>query len=54
MTTLVAKLLAQKKELLDRLEQNPGPSEREEIEATPTKIEIALNLFGDFGTGDLK
>ena len=31
MTTL-AKLLAQKQQLIERLDENPGPEEREEIE----------------------
>jgi hypothetical protein len=30
--TILAKLLAQKQQLIERLEANPGPQEREEIE----------------------
>ena len=51
MTTMAARLLAQKRELLERLEQNPGPNEREEIERLLAKIDIALNLL-DAAPGD--
>ncbi|WP_271597884.1 hypothetical protein [Bradyrhizobium sp. CCBAU 45384] len=38
----VAKLLAQKQQLLDRLASDPGPNERQEIETLLAKIETAL------------
>lgn len=53
MSTTVAELLAQKRELLDRLEQNPGPNERAEIEAMLEKIDTALDMLDDDGPGDL-
>ncbi|GMO92890.1 hypothetical protein [Bradyrhizobium sp. TM239] len=40
----VAKLLAQKEQLLARLD--PGPNERAEIQALLSKIETALKLLG--------
>lgn len=40
----VAKLLAQKQQLMEQLEKNPGPNE--EIERILAKIEIALSLLG--------
>ena len=52
MTTTAAKLLAQKKELLDRLVDNPGPNEREEIERLLAKIDTALNWLEDAGRKD--
>ncbi|MET3336915.1 MULTISPECIES: hypothetical protein [Bradyrhizobium] len=42
----VAKLLAQKEQLLARLETDPGPNERAEIQAVLSKIETALKLLG--------
>ena len=50
MSTAVAKLLARKRELLDRLERNPGPNERAKIEQMLTKIDTALNLLDDTGS----
>ena len=48
MTATVAKLLAQKEELLRRLdEDNPGPNERAAIESDGAKIDTALNLLND-------
>ncbi|WP_407122669.1 hypothetical protein [Bradyrhizobium sp. STM 3561] len=38
----VAKLLAQKEQLLEQLASDPGPNERKEIEALLAKIETAL------------
>lgn len=52
MSTTVAKLLAQKRELLDRLEQTPKPNERAEIEAMLEKIDTALDMLDDGGTSD--
>ncbi|QQO12565.1 hypothetical protein JJB99_24245 [Bradyrhizobium diazoefficiens] len=47
----VAKLLARKQALLERLERDPGPNERDEIQALLAQIETALNLLepGDAG-----
>lgn len=42
----IAKLLAQKQQLMEQLEKNPGPNEREEIERILAKIETALSLLG--------
>ena len=50
MTTL-AKLLAEKQQLIERLEQNPGAQEREEIERLLEKIDAALNLLDEAGPG---
>ena len=41
----VAKLLARKERLLEQLESDPGPNEREEIERLLTQIETALSLL---------
>jgi hypothetical protein len=49
MSTTMAKLLAQKQELLERLEQNPGPSENAEIQQLLAKINAALELLDDAG-----
>jgi hypothetical protein len=49
MSTTMAKLVAQKQELLGRLEQNPGPNERAEIEELLAKINTALELLSDAG-----
>ena len=50
MTTTAATLRAQKQELLEGLEQNPGPNERAEIEQLLTKIDEALSLLDDGST----
>lgn len=42
----VAKLLSQREQLLARLEGDPGPNERAEIQALLAKIETALKLLG--------
>ncbi|UPK19153.1 hypothetical protein [Bradyrhizobium sp. 131] len=41
----IAKLLAQKERLLERLESDPGPNEREEIQSLLAKIATALRLL---------
>ncbi len=41
----IAKLLARKEALLERLECDPGPNEREEIERQLAQIETALSLL---------
>ena len=48
MTTL-AKLLEQKKEMIDRLQDDPGPEEREQIEQLLAKIKRALDLLEGAG-----
>jgi hypothetical protein len=45
MTATVRRLLTQKRELLQRLEQNPKPNERTEIEQLLAKIKAALELL---------
>jgi hypothetical protein len=50
MTTL-AKLLARKQQLIDRLQENPGPEERDEIERLLEKINTALSFLAEAGTG---
>ena len=41
----MAKLLARKRALLERLESDPGPNEREEIERLLAQLETALSLL---------
>ncbi|WP_187435672.1 hypothetical protein [Bradyrhizobium hipponense] len=41
----VAKLLAQKQQLMEQLENDLGPNEREEIGRILAKIETALSLL---------
>ena len=50
MTTL-AKLLARKQRLLERLQEDPGPHEREEIERQLEEIDTALNSLDEAGPG---
>jgi len=53
--TTAAKLLAQKQQLLERLQENPGANERAEIERLLEQIDAALNLLdeaGPSGSGD--
>jgi uncharacterized protein Yka (UPF0111/DUF47 family) len=50
--TTVAKLLARKQELLLRLQEGPGPNEREEIERLLAEIDSALDLVEDAGPGE--
>lgn len=52
MTTTIAKLLAQKEELVARLDQNPGDNERTEIEALLAKIDTALDLLDNAGPAE--
>ena len=47
--TTAANLLARKQKLLERLEENPGPKEREEIDRLLEKIDTALNLLDQTG-----
>lgn len=41
--TSIAALLTQKQHLLSRLEESPGPNERDEIERLLDKIDAELN-----------
>lgn len=50
--TTVARLLARRQDLVDRLQQDPGPHEREEIERLIAQIDTALDLLKDTGPGD--
>jgi C4-dicarboxylate-specific signal transduction histidine kinase len=50
MTTL-ARLLARKQQLLERLQEDPGPHEREEIERQLEEIDTALYLLDEAGRG---
>jgi hypothetical protein len=50
MTTL-AKLLAQKRQLIERLQENPGPEERDEIERLLEKLDAALDSLDEAGPG---
>ena len=50
MTTL-ERLLAQKQQLIGRLDENPGPAEREEIERLLAQIEAALDSLDEAGPG---
>ena len=50
MTTL-AKLLARKRQLLERLQEDPGQHERDEIERQLQEIDMALNLLDEAGPG---
>ena len=43
--TTVANLLSRMQRLLERLQEEPGPHEREEIERLLTHIDTALNLM---------
>ena len=40
MTTTVAKLLEQKRQLIEQLQGDPGPEEREQIEQLLAKIDF--------------
>ena len=53
MTTL-AKLVTRKQQLLSRLEEDPGPHERAEIERLLAEIEEALILLDETGPGTSK
>jgi hypothetical protein len=42
---VVANLLAQKQKLLERVQEDPGPNERAELERLLAQIDNALNLL---------
>ncbi|MBI5260949.1 MAG: hypothetical protein HY852_03915 [Bradyrhizobium sp.] len=46
-----AKLLARKQQLLERLQADSGPHEREQIERLLEEIETALELLDETGPG---
>jgi len=47
--TTMANLLARKQKLLERLQENPDPHEREEIEGVIAQIDTALDLLEEPG-----
>ena len=49
--TTITKLLAQKEQLTERLQEDPKPEEREQIEGLLAKINTALHLLVDAGPG---
>jgi DNA-binding MarR family transcriptional regulator len=49
--TTAAELLAQKRQLIERLQEDPGPEEREQIEQLLAKINRALDLLDGAGAG---
>jgi hypothetical protein len=49
--TTLERLLDRKQRLIERLLDNPGRHEREEIERQLEKIDTALNLLGDARPG---
>jgi hypothetical protein len=51
MTSTVAKLLEQKRELVERLQEDLGPEELEQIEQLLAKINKALDLLDGAGAG---
>ena len=50
--TTVGTLLAQKQQLLRRLQENPGPPERDEIERLLAQIDAALNQLDEMAERD--
>jgi hypothetical protein len=49
MTTTVAKLLEQKQQLIERLQEDHGPEEREQIEHRLEQVNTALDLLDGAG-----
>lgn len=49
--TIVAKLHAQKQQLIDRLQERPGPQERAEIERLLHKVDTALQFLDERSPG---
>jgi hypothetical protein len=45
----VAKLLARRQRLLERLQEDPGPHERDEIGRLIAQVDTALNLLEEDG-----
>ena len=52
--TTVANLLARKQILLERLQENPGPRERDEIGLLLQQIDTALELLNQTGPGETR
>ena len=50
--TTIAKLLAQKQRLLERLQGDPGPHVREEIERLLAEIDAELNQLDEMANRD--
>jgi Mg2+ and Co2+ transporter CorA len=50
--TTIAKLLAQKQRLLERLQEDPGPRVREEIERLLAEIDAELNQLDEMAERD--
>jgi hypothetical protein len=50
--TTVANLLARKQQLVERLQQDPGPNERQELERLLEQIDTALDWLERQGPGD--
>lgn len=49
--TSLTKLLARKQRLLERLQESPGPHERDEIERLLAEIDETLALLDESGPG---
>jgi hypothetical protein len=49
--TTLERLLARKQQLVERLQRDPGPHERNEIERLLAEIDQALNLIDPDGSG---
>jgi hypothetical protein len=49
--TTLDRLLAQKQQLIERLEEGPGPHERAELERLLAEIEEELMLLDEAGPG---
>jgi hypothetical protein len=47
--TTVAKLLARKQQLIEALQDDPGPNERDELERQLAQVNEALNLLDKAG-----
>jgi hypothetical protein len=47
-----ATLLARKQQLMERLQEMPGPHERDEIEPLLAQIDAALNLLDEASESD--
>jgi hypothetical protein len=47
--TILARLLAQMQQVIDRLQENPDPQEREELECLLEKIDTALSFLDEAG-----
>jgi hypothetical protein len=52
--TTIARLLAQRQQLVERLRNDPGPRERDEIESLIERIDVALELLDEITPGTHK